>query len=41
MAKAKLAADRLVRPHNIEVATHNGEVTVTGNIDSQEAKERS
>ena len=38
--KAKLAADEVVRPYQIEVATNNGEVTVTGNVDSQEAKDR-
>ena len=38
--KAKLVADEIVRPYQIEVETHNGEVTITGNIDSQEAKDR-
>lgn len=38
--KAKLTADETVRPHRIEVETKNGEVTLTGNVDSQEAKDR-
>ncbi|HEY3176932.1 MAG TPA: BON domain-containing protein [Candidatus Polarisedimenticolia bacterium] len=38
--KAKLIADEAVRPYTIEVETREGEVTVTGNVDSQEAKDQ-
>lgn len=38
--KAKLTADEAVRPYQIEVETKNGEVTVTGNVDSQQARDR-
>ncbi len=38
--KAKMAMDDTVRASNIEVTTENGVVTLTGNIDSADAKER-
>ena len=38
--KTKLAADGRVRASEINVDTTNGVVTLTGNVDSQEAKER-
>jgi hyperosmotically inducible protein len=38
--KAKMAMDPSVRESKIEVATADGVVTLTGNIDSAEAKER-
>ncbi len=38
--KAKLAADDVVKASQIEVATSNGVVTLTGNVDSEEAKNR-
>ena len=38
--KAKLVADRTVRASVIEVSTDKGVVTLTGNIDSEESKER-
>ena len=38
--KAKLIADRTVRDSAIEVSTDKGVVTLTGNIDSEESKER-
>ena len=38
--KAKFAADEVVKSSQIEVATSNGVVTLTGNVDSEEAKER-
>ena len=38
--KAKLAADGVVKASQIEVATSNGVVTLTGNVDSEEAKDR-
>ena len=38
--RAKMAMDDTVRDSKIEVATENGVVTLTGNIDSAEAKER-
>jgi hyperosmotically inducible protein len=38
--KAKMVADSVVRPYHLEVETKNGQVTLTGNIDSQEAKDR-
>jgi len=38
--KAKMAVDETVRASRIEVATQDGVVTLTGNIDSEEAKER-
>jgi len=38
--KAKMMADEAVRPYKVEVQTHAGEVTVTGNIDSQVAHDR-
>ena len=38
--KAKLVADETVRPYQIEVTTKNGVVTLTGNIDSADAKDR-
>ena len=38
--KTKLAADPVVKAHQINVDTNNGVVTLTGNIDSQEAKDR-
>ena len=38
--KAKMAADTTVQGREIEVTTHHGVVTLTGNIDSEEAKQR-
>jgi hyperosmotically inducible periplasmic protein len=38
--RAKLAVDDTVRPYKIEVATQDGVVTLTGNIDSEAAKQR-
>ncbi|HEV8337547.1 MAG TPA: BON domain-containing protein [Candidatus Polarisedimenticolia bacterium] len=38
--KAKMATDDNVKAYQIDVATQNGVVTLTGNIDSQEAKNR-
>ena len=38
--KAKLAADDVVKASQIEVATRNGVVTLTGNVDNEEAKNR-
>lgn len=38
--RAKMAVDDTVRDSKIEVTTKNGVVTLTGNIDSAEAKER-
>jgi hyperosmotically inducible protein len=38
--KAKFAADDVVKASQIEVATRNGVVTLTGNVDSEEAKNR-
>ena len=38
--KAKIAVDDAVRDSKIEVTTQDGVVTLTGNIDSAEAKER-
>ncbi len=38
--KAKMMADTTVRSSEIEVQTEDGVVTLTGNIDSAEAKER-
>jgi osmotically-inducible protein OsmY len=38
--KAKLAVDETVRGNTIEITTQNGVVTLTGNIDSPEAKAR-
>jgi hyperosmotically inducible protein len=38
--KTKMAADPVVKAHQIDVDTNNGVVTLTGNIDSLEAKER-
>ena len=38
--KAKMAADSTVNAGEIEVTTQDGVVTLTGNIDSQEAKDR-
>ena len=38
--KAKLAAANDVPASKIEVSTHNGVVTLTGNVDSAETKER-
>ena len=38
--KAKFVADDLVKAAQIEVATHDGLVTLTGNVDSAAAKER-
>jgi len=38
--KAKMAADPAVQAGEIEVMTANGVVTLTGNIDSEEAKQR-
>jgi osmotically-inducible protein OsmY len=37
--KAKMAVDEKVRDYAIEVTTQNGVVTLTGNIDSPEAKD--
>lgn len=38
--KTKMAADDTVKAYQIDVTTRNGVVTLKGNIDSQEAKER-
>jgi hyperosmotically inducible periplasmic protein len=38
--KAKLAADDVVKSSQIEVATNAGVVTLTGNVDSEQAKDR-
>ena len=38
--KAKFAADDVVKASQIEVETRNGVVTLTGNVDSEEAKGR-
>jgi hyperosmotically inducible protein len=38
--RAKMAVDETVRAYKIEVTTQDGVVTLTGNIDSAEAKER-
>ena len=38
--KAKFAADDVVKASQIEVETRNGTVTLTGNVDSEDAKER-
>jgi len=38
--KAKFAADDVVKASQIDVATKNGAVTLTGNVDSDEAKTR-
>lgn len=38
--KAKLAADDVVKASQIEVETRNGVVTLTGNVDSEGAKNR-
>src|SRR5262245_763191 len=38
--KAKLVADETARPYQFEVTTQNGVVTLTVNVDSQEAKDR-
>jgi hyperosmotically inducible protein len=38
--KAKLAADETVRSYDIEVQAQDGVVTLTGNIDSAQAKEQ-
>ncbi len=38
--KAKLAMDDLVKGSEIEVATTGGQVTLTGNVDSKQAKDR-
>ena len=38
--KTKLAADPVVQAHQIDVDTNNGVVTLTGTIESQEAKDR-
>jgi hyperosmotically inducible periplasmic protein len=38
--KTKMAVDDSVRPYKIEVTTQKGVVTLTGNIDSEAAKER-
>ena len=38
--KPKLAAAPVVKAHQIDVDSNNGVVTLTGNIDSQEAKDR-
>ena len=40
MVKTKLAADGQVRAFEINVDTTSGVVTLTGNVDSQEAKDR-
>lgn len=40
MVKTKLVADTLVRASEITVETTNGIVTLTGNVDSQEAKDQ-
>lgn len=38
--KTKFAADDVVKASQIEVATRNGVVTLTGNVDSENAKNR-
>lgn len=38
--KAQMAVDETVRAYPLEVATQDGVVTITGNIDSEAAKER-
>ena len=38
--KAKFAADDVVKASQIEVETRNGVVTLTGNVDSEEARDR-
>lgn len=38
--KAQFAVDDIVKVSQIEVATSNGVVTLTGNVDGEEAKER-
>jgi osmotically-inducible protein OsmY len=38
--KARFAADDLVKASQIEVASNDGTVTLKGNVDSEEAKER-
>ena len=38
--KAQLLADEAARPYSFEVTTKDGVVTITANIDSQEAKDR-
>lgn len=38
--KTKLAADDLVKAHEINVTTNEGVVTLTGNVDNAAAKER-
>ena len=38
--KSKFAADDLVKAHQIDVTTEGGVVTLTGNVDSLEAKDR-
>jgi hyperosmotically inducible protein len=38
--KAKLAVDDVVKAHEIDVTTENGVVTLTANIDSDDAKQR-
>lgn len=38
--KAKLMADEVTRPYTVEVVTKTGEVTLTGNINSQQAHDR-
>jgi hyperosmotically inducible periplasmic protein len=38
--KTKMAADPVVKAHQIDVDSNNGVVTLTGNIDSQDAKDR-
>jgi hyperosmotically inducible protein len=38
--KAKFAADDVVKASRIDVTTNNGAVTLTGNVDSEEAKTR-
>src|SRR5215470_9173656 len=40
LVKTKLAADSQVKASEITVETTNGVVTLTGNLDSQEAKDR-
>jgi hyperosmotically inducible protein len=38
--KSKLAADDVVKAHQIDVTTQEGVVTLTGNVDSEDAKQR-
>ena len=38
--KSKFMADDLVKASQIEVTTHNGVVTLTGNVDSADAKNK-